>query len=612
MMIKKKVNDKNEKNENEQKEKVPPKINDDDHKEQTPPKQVEIESEREKPPKEQVQSEEVEVAQIKDDIKKEEEMEVMEETEDAQKGKVPPKGSEKVPEAQKQDIQSEHEVKSEPFEVAQKLSLKLHVQNEQQSESKPSALSKSLETKSSDQEQENDGLGPMKTPPFNPNNPIIAHPEHSDSESHVSSYRSDKDAPFGNRWGDFELNESMEQHNKTEEKMEEIEKKENMNYAQIVIIGQSKSGKTAFLNKITANNGECAVFDDECCCSFIETSGNMENVGSIINAISVSDIAVILVNLKEECNIKEMVYLLNTLGVDRCIVCLSNIDGIDYEQKKYDVVRAKIEKLMKKIGIKPKKTAFIPVDCMKGDNILKESDNKKLEWFKGWTLKKNKGITVKEAIKAMVAQFKSKKNVDDKMMVLPVYNIIDKKKKNECIVCGKVEQGVFHKTDTLKSVNSDSLELSINAIYRNKESMHYAEHGDFVQIEVKHNEQISVGDVLYVDNKLDIKPCRSVTALVAVSSSKQLNVGKVAGLICIRSNKVQCELTKINWKMGKNGKKIKDAKYLEDKEQAQIQLTFKSPFIATSFANCESLGRFVVIDEKNKPVLVGKIESVSH
>ncbi len=71
---------------------------------------------------------------------------------------------------------------------------------------------------------------------------------------------------------------------------------------------------------------------------------------------------------------------------------------------------------------------------------------------------------------------------------------------------------------------------------------------------------------------------------------------------------VECELTKIHYRLGKDNKKLRDQKYLGNNAQGQIELKLKQPVIATSYSAIDSMGRFVVIFN-NSPILVGKIES---
>merc|ERR1711902_477359 len=95
------------------------------------------------------------------------------------------------------------------------------------------------------------------------------------------------------------------------------------------------------------------------------------------------------------------------------------------------------------------------------------------------------------------------------------------------------------------------------------------------------NSALCVGDVMVIDrddDALSIKPCKSIKALVSVSSSQHMFAGKFEGTICIRSYSMECELTKIYWKTGGKEKKIENAEFLKDKEQAQIELVLKEPF----------------------------------
>jgi len=248
----------------------------------------------------------------------------------------------------------------------------------------------------------------------------------------------------------------------------------------------------------------------------------------------------------------------------------------------------------------------------RGDNIVSaSSENEAMKWYDGWTLgkkEKRSGKTVSEAIRAQIQHFGAKREMD-KPFVMPIASVTDKG-----VIGGKVEQGTVSKSGTLTMAMS-GVEVSIETLHRRSCSMETVNHGDCVSMTVsKMASTATVGDVIYSKSgDFEVSPCSRITALVAMVSSGALEVGKFEGAICIRSNVVQCTLSKIHYKMVKDGKKEKkeeNAQSLNDKEQGLVEFTLKAPMIVTSFKHCESLGRFVVLHE-NRTVLQGKIESVA-
>lgn len=213
-------------------------------------------------------------------------------------------------------------------------------------------------------------------------------------------------------------------------------------------------------------------------------------------------------------------------------------------------------------------------------------------------------MTVADALQTQIEGFASKKG-DKLPMVLPVSEVTD-----DGMICGKIEQGVMSMSGSLMmAMNGES--VTVEKMYRSQCAMENAKYGDYVSVKVSGMEKTAIiGDVLYEKrDDFELKTCTKITALVVALSSSTLEVGKFEGVICIRSSVVPCELSKIQWKSsGKNGK-VEDAQSLKEKEQGQIELTLKGSMIASTFEQCESLGRFVVLHE-NQAVLQGKIESL--
>eukprot|EP01084_Bolivina_argentea_P251593 422016_1 len=427
--------------------------------------------------------------------------------------------------------------------------------------------------------------------------------------------------------------------------------KTNIKYASIVIIGGIKSGKTLLVNQLRRNRMKhinkyvptqhYMIYDTifnltnhKLHCSFIDTPGNVKYIKDIIQGISCADIGIITIILNEntfEQSLQELrefqLPIVHSYGIEKIIVCFTNIDKEICSHKIYTKYQKRMVKVLIKVGFDAQKIAFIPIDCVYGNNIIKCALNDKLLWYKGWNIKFKKekcnGRTVLEAIEAMILQLKYEskiKNINDKPFIMPIANVIShiSADVNKYIICGKVEQGTIKLNDKIKlGLMDNGVFISMNEIQRNCEPINAAEYGDYINISLLSRKPISIGDVLYGKSKyLSIKPCRIITAIVVVICSNKLYGIRngYCGILCIRSGRIECELTNINWKITKYGinKQKSNTQFIKDKEQAEVVLSLKQEFIACEFKVCQGLGRFVVLD-KNKwnPVMIGRIISLS-
>jgi elongation factor 1-alpha len=72
-----------------------------------------------------------------------------------------------------------------------------------------------------------------------------------------------------------------------------------------------------------------------------------------------------------------------TMGIKQVIVCINKMDdsSVNYNQARYEEVKAEVSIFLKKIGFKVENTAFIPISGWIGDNFIERSDN--MKWYTG-------------------------------------------------------------------------------------------------------------------------------------------------------------------------------------------------------------------------------------
>src|SRR3989344_4308292 len=122
--------------------------------------------------------------------------------------------------------------------------------------------------------------------------------------------------------------------------------------------------------------------------TIIDAPGHKDFIKNMITGTSQADAALLVVSADPGDGIqeqtKEHVFLAKTLGVPQLIVAVNKMDMAKYEEKRFNDLKAELEKLLKGVGFDITKVQFVPISSQKDDNINKPSAN--TPWYKGVTL----------------------------------------------------------------------------------------------------------------------------------------------------------------------------------------------------------------------------------
>jgi len=118
--------------------------------------------------------------------------------------------------------------------------------------------------------------------------------------------------------------------------------------------------------------------------TIIDAPGHADFIKNMITGVSQADAAVLVVAATDGVNeqTKEHAYLSKTFGIDQLLVAINKMDAVNYKEDRFNEVKAEVEKLVKPLGFK--KVDFVPIASLKGDNVVKPSEN--MPWWKGETL----------------------------------------------------------------------------------------------------------------------------------------------------------------------------------------------------------------------------------
>jgi len=130
--------------------------------------------------------------------------------------------------------------------------------------------------------------------------------------------------------------------------------------------------------------------------TIIDCPGHRDFVKNMITGASQADAAVFVVSAKQGEGVqeqtKEHAFLMKVLGVNQILVAINKMDTTNFEQARFDEIVKEVQNLLKSIGFDISKIPFVPVSGLKGDNVVKKSEN--LSWYKGPTLTESMDSTI--------------------------------------------------------------------------------------------------------------------------------------------------------------------------------------------------------------------------
>ena len=120
--------------------------------------------------------------------------------------------------------------------------------------------------------------------------------------------------------------------------------------------------------------------------TIIDAPGHKDFVKNMITGASQADAAFLVVAVQHGVmpQTKEHLWLLRTMGVDQIAVIINQMDTVNFDEAKFNKVKADISAVLKAVGINPDKVTFLAVSGQFGENVVKKSA--KMPWYKGPTI----------------------------------------------------------------------------------------------------------------------------------------------------------------------------------------------------------------------------------
>lgn len=332
--------------------------------------------------------------------------------------------------------------------------------------------------------------------------------------------------------------------------------------------------------------------------TIIDAPGHRDFVKNMITGTSQADAAVLVVSAKEgpQPQTREHAFLARTLGVGQIIVGVNKMDTVNYDEARFNEVKAQVSNLLKTIGYKVEEVPILPISAYVGDNMVKKSD--KLAWFKGKTLVET------------LDDLKVPEKPLDKPLRLPVqdvYNITGV----GMVPVGRIETGVLKVGDKV-SIMPSGATGEIKSIEMHHQQMPQAEPGDNIGFSLKgvDKRDITRGSVI---GKADSPPtvAEEFTAqMVVLNHPTAITVG-YQPVLHAHTAQVACSVIAIEKKIDpKTGQATQEnPDFIKTGDVAIVRFKPSRPMVIEKASEFSQLGRFAVRD-MGQTVAAGIVQDV--
>src|SRR3989344_5077080 len=279
--------------------------------------------------------------------------------------------------------------------------------------------------------------------------------------------------------------------------------------------------------------------------------------------------------------------LCKTFGVNQLGVLINKMDAVDYNQAKFEAVKKDVLELLKSRGYKVDEIPVIPVASLKGDNIVKKSEN--MKWYTGPTLNEQLDI-FKEPEKPVKLPLR--------LPIQDVYNITG----IGVVPVGRVETGVMkvgEKVIIVPAREGSGVKGEVKTIEMHHEQIQEAIPGDNIGFSIRgiSKNDIARGDVLGREDNPPTIAAEFTAQIVVLNHPSVLTVGYTP-VFHVHTAQVACQIIEIVRKIDpRNGATVQEKPdMLKNGEAAIVKIKPTKPLVIEKQGDIPQLSRFAIRD----------------
>ncbi len=333
--------------------------------------------------------------------------------------------------------------------------------------------------------------------------------------------------------------------------------------------------------------------------TIIDAPGHVDFVKNMITGASQADAAVLVVAAPEGVmpQTREHAILAKTLGINQMIVAINKMDMVNYDQKKFEEVKAQVEKLLKGLGYDMNKVYFVPISAYYGDNVVKKSD--KMPWWNGPTLYE------------LFDKLEEPPRPIDKPLRIPIQDVYSIKGVGTVPV-GRVESGVLKVGDKI-IINPPGKTGEVKSIEMHHQPLQEAKPGDNIGFNVRgiSKDEIKRGDVVGHPDNPPTVAARFKARIIVLNHPTAITAGYTP-VFHIHTAQVACRIEKILQKIDpRTGQVVEEnPQFIRTGDAALVEVVPTKPVVVERFQDFGALGRFAIRD-MSRTVAVGVVTEVT-
>ena len=323
--------------------------------------------------------------------------------------------------------------------------------------------------------------------------------------------------------------------------------------------------------------------------TIIDAPGHKDFIKNMITGASQADVGILVVaaseGVKEQT--KEHIWLARTLGVNQIAVAINKMDAVNHDESKFNKVKEEVSQVLKTAGYKVNEVNFIALSSLKGENIIKRTDN--MPWYKGPTLIE------------LLDMFKEPEKPTQLPLRLPiqdVYNITG----IGVVPVGRVETGIMKVNDKVIIVpgrEGKGVKGEVKSIEMHHEQVTEAIPGDNIGFSVRGigKKDIARGDVLGHENNVPTIATEFTAQIIVLNHPTVLTVGYTP-VFHVHTAQVACQFTELVSKMDPTTGQIIQEKpdMLKNGDAAIVKLKPQKPMVIEKQKDIPHMSRFAIRD----------------
>ncbi len=325
--------------------------------------------------------------------------------------------------------------------------------------------------------------------------------------------------------------------------------------------------------------------------TIIDAPGHRDFIKNMITGASQADAGVLVVSANKgdgvQAQTKEHIFLSRTLGVSQLIVGVNKMDMVQYDQKRFEEVKAEVSAVLKSVRFNIDEIQFVAMASYLGENLIKRSEN--MPWYKGPTLL--------EAVNNLKMPEKPTQ-LPLRLPIQDVYNITG----IGVVPVGRVETGTMKIGDKVVVVpgrEGKGVFGEIKTIEMHHEQIQTAEPGDNIGFNIRgiSKQDITRGDVLgHPDNVPTV--ATEFTAQIAILNHPTVVTVGYTPVFHIHTAQVACQVVAIPKKINPaTGETIQEnPDFIKNGDIAVIRIKPTSPLVIERQKDIPQMARFAVRD----------------